>query len=70
MMIMTTMARLERSFFFFFPSPFFLLNADQGDWESARVSLVDGMTIRLMRNDVVGEEEQWELFLRIAILKL
>lgn len=54
MMIMTTVARLERSFFFF---SFFLLNADQGDWESARVSLVDGMTIRLMRNDV-GEEEQ------------
>lgn len=52
----------SRTILFFFS--FFLLNADQSDWESARVSLVDGMTIRLMRNDVVGEEEQWrELFL-------
>lgn len=60
MMIMTTVARLERSFPFFplFPSQY----ADQGDWESARVSSVDGMTIRLMRNDVVQEKKNNESY--------
>lgn len=60
MMIMTTVARLERFFPFFplFPSQY----ADQGDWESARVSSVDGMTIRLMRNDVVQEKKNNESY--------
>lgn len=52
---------------FFSPSQY----ADQGDWESARVS------IGRWNDDSTdeewccsGEEEQWELFLRIPILKL
>lgn len=43
---------------FFSPSQY----ADQGDWESARVSSVDGMTIRLMRNDVVREKKNNESY--------
>lgn len=43
---------------FFSPSQY----ADQGDWESARVSSVDGMTIRLMRNDVVQEKKNNESY--------
>lgn len=58
MMIMTTVARLEWSF------PFFpLLNMRTKVIESQRVfPSVDGMTIRLMRNDVVQEKKNNESY--------